>query len=66
MSDGMTEAYRRVIVTKKINKNIVIDIDLQRKAVRIINKLDGANEVELKIKTLNTIMATVNEVLDDE
>lgn len=66
MSDGMTEAYRRRVITKKINKNIAIDIDLQRKAVRIINKLDGSNEVELKIKTLNTIMATVNEVLDDE
>lgn len=66
MSDGMTEAFGRKVVTKKINKNVSIDIDLRTKAVRISNQLDGNNEVEIKLKTLNKIHEKVNEVLNDE
>jgi hypothetical protein len=62
----MTEAFGRKVVTKKINKNVSIDIDLRTKAVRISNQLDGNNEVEIKLKTLSKIYEKVNEVLNDE
>jgi len=64
MSDGMTEAFGRQVITKKINKNVSIDIDLRTRAVRISNHLDGDNQVEIKAKTLNKILEKVNEVLD--
>lgn len=65
MSDGMTEAFRRKVVRKKINKNVSIDIDLTSKAVRITNSLDGKNAVEVKIKTLGKIATAVEQALLD-
>lgn len=65
MSDGMSEAYGQRPITKKINKNVSIDIDVQRNAIRIINNLDDSNEVEIKVKTLYKIVKKVEEVLND-
>lgn len=63
MSDGMSEAYRRRTVRKKVNKNVSLDIDFTSKAIRITNLLDGDNAVEIKIKTLNRILEIVNETM---
>lgn len=65
MSDGMSEAYGKRAVRKKINKNVYIDVDLGSKAVRIVNKLDDHNEVEIKITTLRKIVDAIGDVLDD-
>lgn len=66
MSDGMSEAYGKRVVTKKINKNVSVDIDIMRNAIRISNNLDSKNCVELKVKTLYKIVKKVQEVLDGE
>lgn len=66
MSDGMSEAYGSRTVYKKINKNVFVEIDKRRKALRITNTLDSSNEVEIKIKTLRKILAVVEEVMDDD
>lgn len=65
MSDGMTEAFRRLAEHRKINKNVYIEIDKKRKALRIVNTLDGHNEVEIKVKTLLKIVEKLQEVLND-
>lgn len=61
----MSEAYGRRVVTKKVNKNVSVDIDLKNKAIRITNSLDAENEVEIKLKTLQKIVEVVHGVLDD-
>lgn len=63
MSDGMTEAYRKRPITRKVNKHVYIDIDLKSEAVRISNTLDDLNEVEIKIGTLKKILKIVNETI---
>jgi ribosomal protein L9 len=65
MSDGMTEAYRHTVIRRKINKNVSIDIDLKRKAIRIMNNLDGHGEVEVKLKTLQKIVEQLTKVLEN-
>ncbi|NDG26420.1 MAG: hypothetical protein EB120_04495 [Proteobacteria bacterium] len=64
MSDGMTEAYRRHPITKKVNKNVSIDIDKKNKAIRIMNNLNNADGVEIKLKTLQKIVEIVNETVN--
>lgn len=63
MSDGMTEAYRRQPITKKVNKNVSIDIDKKNKAIRIMNNLNNEDGVEIKLKTLKKIIDIVNETM---
>ncbi|NBW20201.1 MAG: hypothetical protein EBR82_70755 [Caulobacteraceae bacterium] len=63
MSDGMTEAYRRHPITKKVNKNVSIDIDKKNKAIRIMNNLNNEDGVEIKLKTLEKIVEIVNETM---
>lgn len=65
MSDGMTEAYRRTTEHRKINKNVYIEVDKDRKALRIVNTLDGHSEVQIKIKTLRKIVEKVEAALDE-
>lgn len=63
MSDGITEAYRKTVITKKINKHVSVDIDLRSEAIRISNSIDDLNEVEVKIGTLKKILKIVNETM---
>lgn len=65
MSDGMSEAYGLRTIYKKINKNVYIELDVRRKALRIVNTLDEHSEVEIKLKTLRKIAEKVDELLDE-
>lgn len=65
MSDGMTEAYGQRVIHKKINKNVYIEVDKSRRALRIVNKLDDHSEVEIKIKTLLKIVEALEDVVNE-
>lgn len=61
----MSEAYGNRAIRRKINKNVYIDVDLRSNAVRIVNKLDSHNEVEIKITTLRKVVDAIGDIIDE-
>lgn len=60
----MSEAYRQTAVRKKVNKNVYVYIDNTKKIVKIINNINGHDEVHLKFKTLAKLTKIVNQTIN--